>query len=492
MSEIPVAQGKALLEPDQQERSTGHYVFVLIVVLLMAETTVYGATLFVSALTYMTPPLTPAELPWVVSITLLIAAALQPLMGKLADVFGRKRLMMLVAIVFIIGSLIGALTTSAPLLLLARALQASAVAMPGIMYSFFREYLPKRMVPVAVGMNSTNIGLAALIGPFIAGGLLAEFHDYHTMFWFCAIYMAVFAPIAYFVIPETKRSREGRKIDALGSALFTFGALIFLVGVSDGGSMGWSKPLTFIPLVVGAVLLVAFVFAELNVREPMISMRVLAAPAMRSTLLVSVFAGAAQGAWLYLVPQMLETPSSPRIDYGFGLSALQVAVVTASLGLMAMVSGPVGGQLTKRYSPRSIMLVACVVDTVMPLLLGFFHTGIWEFVVFGFVMGIANGCYYAAGPNLVIEAVPEELTGVSTGLQSFTSAFSTSVMPVVLGVVLAANVLSAGAHGTVLYASKGYTYSFIILSVLALIALVQCLRMKHGRKPATGGAVSAH
>jgi MFS family permease len=475
------------------ERSTGHYVFILVVVLLMAETTTYGANLFYSALAYMSPPFTQAQLPWIVSITLLVAAAIQPLMGKLADVFGRKRILLVVAALFIIGSLIGALATSFPLMMVARALQASAVALPGVVYSFFREYLPRRMVPIAVGMTATNIGIAGIVGPFISGGLLAAFGDYRTIFWFCAIYMAIFAPIVYFVIPDTARATGRRKVDGFGSGLFTFGALLLLVGISNGSSLGWGSIATVLPLAAGVLLLGGFVLAELKVDEPMIDLRLLAAPALRNTMLVSLFAGATTGAWWYIIPQILQTPPDPRIDFGFGLTALQTALVTLSFGLLSAVFGPLGGYLCRRYSPRLVMLICCVLATLTVVLAAFFHTEIWQFVVYGFLMGIAGGSYFAAGPNLVIEAVPEGLTGVSTGIQAFTSAFSASVMPVVLGAVLAATAFpAASAEGHLVYSSGGYTYAFLILGALGLVALVITVLMRHGRRPATGGAVVTH
>lgn len=474
------------------KRSTGYYVLLIIVVLLMAETTVHGAILLYSALPYMYPAFTAAQLPWIITVTLLVAAAVQPLTGKLADVFGRKRLLMVVAALYIIGSVVGALTSSFALMMVARVLQAAAVALPGVIYSFFRDYLPKRMVPISVGLFSTNIGISAIVAPFIAGGLLSGFGNYRAIFWFCAIYMGVIAPIVYFVIPEVKRKRTGprQRVDLLGSAMFTIGAGLILFGISDASRAGWASTAVLVPLVLGVALLVAFVFAEYRVRQPMIDMKLLGGHALRTTLLVSLFAGVMSSAWGYVIPQILETHPHSGIDYGFGLTATQVGVVTLSNGILSMACGPLGGYLTRRTSPRLVMLLCCSIGVLGAVLMAFWHSQLWHFVLFGLIMGVSTGFYYASGPNLVIEAVPSRQTGVSTGLQAFTSAFAGSAMPVVIAAVLAANVLQSGAEPV--YASHGYTYVFLILAAAGLVAFVLTWFMRHGRKPATGGAVSAH
>ncbi|HVV12644.1 MFS transporter [Amycolatopsis sp.] len=474
-------------------RSTGYYVLLIVVVLLMAETTVHGAILLYSALPYMYPAFTSAQLPWIITVTLLVAGAMQPLIGKLADVFGRKRLLLTVAVLYIAGSVLGAVAGNFQLMLVARILQAAAVALPGVIYSFFRDYLPRRMVPISVGLVSTNIGVSAIVAPFIAGGLLSGFGTYRAIFWFCAIYMAVVAPIVYFVIPEIRQARKSgprQRVDFLGSAMFTVGAGLILFGISDASTAGWTSTTVLLSLVLGVALLVAFGFAEYRIKQPMIDMRLLGGHALRTTLLVSLFAGVMSTAWGYVVPQLLETHAHPGIDYGFGLSATEVGVVTLANGILSMACGPLGGYLTKRTSPRFVMLLCCLSGIVAAVLTALWHSELWHFVVFGLIMGISSGFYYASGPNLVIEAVPSRVTGVSTGMQAFTSAFGGSAMPVVIAAVLAANVLEGGKEPV--YASHGYTAVFLILAAAGVVALVMTSFMRHGRQPATGGAVSAH
>ncbi|MCP9948237.1 MFS transporter [Actinomadura madurae] len=469
-------------------RSTAHYVFILVIVLLMAETTTYGATAFVTVLPHMIPPFTPAQLPWVFSVTLLVAAAIQPLMGKLADVFGRKRILMVVAVVFIVGSLVGALTTSFALIMVARVLQASAVALPGVIYSFFREYMPPRMVPVAVGMGSTATGVAILASPLLAGALLSV-GDYHGIFWFCAAYMLVFGSLVAIFVPSTRPTGERsslRQVDLKGSLLLTLGALSLLIGITQGGSKGWGTTVALLPIVIAVVLLVGFLITESRVREPMIPLQLLRTSGL-SRAMVLAFLGQVPLLWTYMVSQMLQTKSTPGADYAFGLSASKVGVVIVGWGLMSMVFGPLSGYLTRRISPRRVMIMCLGVSSTTSLLTALFHDKLWYFVVFAIIGGIAGGSYYGGLNNLIIESVPGNMTGVATGFGAFCSAFTSSAIPVIMGAILSSHVLSHSGHKPV-YTDAGYTIVFLLFAACALVGLVIAIRMRYGRALATGGA----
>jgi MFS family permease len=472
-------------------RSTAHYVFVLVVVLLMAETTTYGATAFVTVLPHMIPPFTPTQLPWVFSVTLLAAAAMQPLMGKLADVFGRKRVLMVVAVLFIAGSLLGALTSSFPLTMVARVLQATAVALPGVIYGFFREYMPPRMVSIAVGMGSTATGVAVLASPLLAGWLLS-LGDYHTVFWFCAVYMLVFGSLAAVFVPSSlpRAGRsESRQVDLKGSLLLTLGVLSLLIGITQGGSKGWGTTESVLPLVLAVVLLVAFFFTEARVREPMIPLRLLRGTGLSAALILG-FLGQVPLLWSFMVAQMLETPSTRGASYAFGLSTTKVGVVILGWGLLSITFGPLSGYLTRRISPRKVMIMCLTVSVAISLLTAFFHDHLWYYVVFAIIGGIANGSYYGGLNNLIVESVPGHMTGVATGFGAACSAFTSSAVPVVATAILASHVLTHLGRVPV-YTDDGYTIVFLLFAACALAGLVIALRMRHGRELATGG-VGAH
>jgi MFS family permease len=472
-----------------QERSITHYVVVLVIALLMADTGAYAATLFAPLLPHMAQFYTPTELPWVVTITLLVQTALLPLMGKLSDVFGRRRLLLAIAVIFVIGSAIGALTTSFAWLMVARILQGPAPAMSGVIYAFFREYFPRRMVPIAVGSFSTTAGVSIIFGTLISGGLLAAFGTYHAVFWFLGIYMIVVGSLFYYVVPDRAPetvAHRWQRVDVRGAGLLTIGTFLMLLGVSQGSDSGWTSTGSIVPLCIGFLLLIGFVVAEYRTREPMIDMRLITGSALRMVLPIGFFASVAGFTWFYAIPQMLETPAAVGAGYGFGLSVTMVGVVTLPFGVLGIISGPFGGWLSRRNSPRLVILLCCMSGALGFLLLAAGHSQLWEYVVVAGFAGISNGFLFAAAVNLVIDAVPDRQTGVNAGLMVATASFASSIMPVIVTAILSANVLLASRSGVV-YTSAGWSYVFLLTVGLSLVALILAFFMRHGRTAATGG-----
>lgn len=477
MTGLPTSGARESAAGPEQERPTAHYVLILVVVLLLAESTVFSVVGFFNTLPFMSPPFEVRQLPWVLTSTLLVGAALQPLSGKLSDLFGRRRVLLVCAGTFLIGSLLAALTTSFPLLMAARVLQASAVALPGVNYAFVRDFLPRRMIPVAIGMLSTGIGVSNLTAPLISGYLLARF-DYHAVFWFCFVYMALLAPVVYLVVPANERRRREGRVDYAGSALLTVGLGTLLLALTQGAEFGWTSPRLVVPAVLAVAVLVVFVVVELRTGAPMLDLRSLSGPALRHTMLIGWFGGVALTGWIILVPRLLAAPAGA----GFGLSASEIALITLPTGVFGILFGPLGGYWARRNSPRTVAVASSVLVTVAAGLMAFTHDRLWQFIVFGALLGAGQGLCYAACPNLMIDAVPARETGVNGGVLAAVTAIAAAVMPVVFSVVL-------DQHGAGARVDAGrYSAAFLLLTVSGVVALVLALRMRHGRAPSRGGA----
>ncbi|MFG3022428.1 MFS transporter [Streptomyces sp. NPDC048254] len=468
------------------ERSTAHYVLVVVTIFLLLQLVTFTAIMFTNALHYMSPPFGPAELPWVVTVTFLVGSALMPLAGKLADAYGFRKLYMTVIALFLIGSLLGAVTSSYAALITARVLQAPVMALTGVHFAFLRSHLPARMVPVAVGVSTSGTGLALLIGPTVSGALLGAF-GYRSVFWLCLIYMAVLAPLLWSILPAAEQ-RVRRSVDVPGSLLLTLSLGLLLLGVSQGGSAGWSSYRAWLPLAVTALAAAAFVAVESRVREPAIDLNMLVGPRLRTSLLVGFFGSVPFAASGYLIPQMVESTRLPGTHYGLGFSAFQAGLTVMSTGVGALVCAPLGGFLCQHRSPRLVVLLSGATGIAASLFLALAHGHLWEYVIAGLLFGVSMGFYFPGTINLVIEAVPAELTGVAGGLQSVNSAFTSGAAPVVATLVLGLNVLgSTTPEGRTVYADAGYRYLGLGMAAAAAVAFVGSLRMRHGREPAAGG-----
>ncbi|WP_329409145.1 MFS transporter [Nocardia vinacea] len=465
-----------------------HYLGLMAGMVLLVELNAAVLQMAVPALRSMAPHFPVAGLPWVLTVVTLVGAMLQPLGGKLADRIGLRPMILTVAIVFALGSLICAVTSAFAVLLIGRALQAVVLVMPAVAYRVYRDSLPARHVPIALGTLGTGIGVAGLIGPITAGALIDNF-GYRALFWFFLVYVVLVTPMVYFNLPKSVE-RTVHRIDIAGGLLLSLGVGGLLLGVSEGHGWGWSSPRTVGSIVLGLILLGLFPLYERRQQHPLLDLSLLRRPGVSMTLLVACFGVIPGVVFGYAVPQMLQTPTTPGLGYAFGLTALAVGLAQIPYGLCAMILGPVGGALSRKIPVRTVMVAGLACQGLGLFLLALFHTSLPVIIVWMAITGAGAGLFWAALPNLVVEAVPAVHTGISGGIQLAVQATAASMVGALIGTILANNVIGV-THGEPLFTNSAFVTIYLVGVASSALGIVVTLMMRHGRRPATGGVASA-
>ncbi|MFG1784080.1 MFS transporter [Rhodococcus oryzae] len=476
-------------DPPLSRRQRWRYGAALALIVLLSELAPMEITLVYPAIPHMTQDFRTLHLGWVLTMVSLVAVISLPLVGKLADTYGKKRVMLILAVLFSIGSLICATADSFPVLLAGRALQGTAGGMIAVSYALVRDTFPRRWVPVALGTVAAGIGVSSLASPFVAGWFIDN-HGWQSLFWFMLGYAVLLIPVVAMLVPETSL-RLHQRLDLLGVALLGSGVGLALVGISQGPKWGWVSSGTLGTLIGAAGLLIAFVAWELRVSAPAIDLRLLASGSLRSTLVAYLFIGFMIAGYGLLMPQMLQTPAQVGITYGVGLTATALALWTFPTGLLTMVCGPLGGAVARRKGARltligavCAMITGLVAAAVLPE-----HR--WQIMVISAVFGIGMGLYYASGPNLVMDAVPAEQSAVGAAMLGVVGQLGNAIAVTVLSVVMAQNVASQNPKtGRITYTDAAFQHSFILAALVGLAGLAVAIKMRHGRSPATGGATT--
>ncbi|QEU96009.1 MFS transporter [Streptomyces kanamyceticus] len=475
--------------PLSDERSPASYALLLAPLVLLTEVTALELTLIYPVLPLLSDAFDTASIGWTLTVVSLTGVVAQPLLGRVADVVGKKRMILYAAGAFAAGSLICALAPSYPVFLAGRAVQGTCLAMAPAAYGLIRDIFPARVVPVALGAVTTGIGLSAIVGP-LTGGALGQAFGYRAVFWFALAYVAVLTPWFARALPESpvRRPREERRrIDVPGGLLLGTGAGGLLLLVGQGAAWGWASAATFAALGCSLLLLLGFVRRELRAPEPLIDLRLLAGPALRWTLLATFSGAFAIGGTAFAMPMLVQTPAS--LGYGFGMSVLGAAVFLVPQGLIGAACGPLGGLLARRRGPRYTLMAALAGLTATTLTLALLHTALWQLLLAAFFMGAGFGCFFVGASNLVVEAVPADRTAVGAGLMGVANNLGQATGVTVLGAVLAQYVVDDSDEDRILYAETGYALALGIASAVAFTGLLVATAMRHGREPATGGVL---
>ncbi|MFX1787323.1 MFS transporter [Prescottella sp. R16] len=465
----------------------GRIVAVLALIILLSEIATFEILMVLPALPHIAPEFQTLSIAWVVSIVTLAGATVMPLVGKASDKWGKKRVIIVLALVFVLGSVICAAATSFAVLLVGRALQGSLMGIVSISYGLVRDIIPRDVVPLALGAVVTGVGMSAIASPFVAGWLI-DSTGYQGIFWFMAAYVAVLLPLYALVVPESP-IRLDRPVDYLGTILLGPGIGMLLLGVSKGAQWGWTSPWTLICLLGGIAMLAAFIAWQRITPNPLIDLKVLLGPKFGPTVLAVACISYMMNAHALIIPTMLQTPSGlPGVSYGSGLSATQLAIWTFPVGLVSMIMGPVGGVLCKRIGGRYVLMTAGVLFLVVMFLGSRLFTIQWQVAIMSATAGLAVGLVHSSNANLVQDALPASQGGVGNTIGGMGALLAGGIATTLTGVVMSNHVLAVDpVTHAVLYADVAITRSYLYAAVVGIVGLIVVLVMRHGREPAQGG-----
>ncbi|UGT41763.1 MFS transporter [Nocardia yamanashiensis] len=286
---------------------------VLAVIVLFTEVAPMQYVMVSAALRQIAPtfPGHGANINWAIIIFGVIGAAASPLIGKLSDIVGKKRMFLVCGVLFMIGCAICAVTSNWMLFLVGRGLQATAIATAVISYGLIRDLMPRHLVPVGLGIASTGLGVSALAGPLI-GGWIVEHYSWRAIFWFLFVFTVVMIPLVIAIVPESKL-RVPQKLDFIGAAVLGAGLVLTLVYLDNGQAWGWTKPSSLAYLIGGLALLALFPVIELRVKQPIMDMKLLFTPRVSVVLFIALLASFTIGYQSYAVGYMTQSPPASEV-----------------------------------------------------------------------------------------------------------------------------------------------------------------------------------
>ncbi|MCM3780839.1 MFS transporter [Microbacterium hydrocarbonoxydans] len=406
---------------------------------------------------------------WVVTITLLVAAVATPISGRLGDMYGKRRVVIVLLGLLIVGSLIAALSGSIVGVIIGRALQGAVTGVVPLGIAIMRDVLPPERLGTAVALMSATMGVGGAIGMPVAA-LLAENADWHWLFWLAAGLGAVGLVLVLLAIPEDVLRFPGR-LDVLGAIGLAIGLTGILLFVSRGAEWGWTAPLTLASIIGGVAVLLTWGWYQLRTDDPLLDLRVAARPAVLFTNIAAIGMGFALFASNVTFPQLLEMPVAT--GSGFGLDMVSAALVVMPAGLVMMVISPLSGWLERTVGPRPLFTVGAVAIVLAYVFVLLWSSEVWHILVANLLIGVGIGFTFAAMPMIIMRSVPANETGASNGLNALFRSVGTSSASAVMGGVLAA--MSVDVGGVAVPARDAFAVCFWLAIAAGIVAVVLSL-----------------
>lgn len=378
---------------------------------------------------------------WLVTATLLASAVAVPVVARSADMYGKRKMMLVCLAILIVGSIIAAAGGSFLWLIVGRALQGFAAALVPVGISIMRDELPPEKMGSAVALMSATLGIGGALGLPLAG-IMYQALGWESIFWMSAGIGALLLVTVLVVVPESKVRTSGR-FDVVGALVLSAALAALLLAISKGGAWGWTSKPVLLLFLAAAILLALWVPYELKVSQPMVDLRTASRRPVLMTNVASLLIGFAMFANMLLTTQQLQLPTAT--GYGFQLDVVTAGLCMVPAGLAMVVFAPLSSGIVRRFGGKSAMIAGAVVMIVGYVGRVFFSDSIPQVIIGSTVISVGTAIAFAAMPTLIMGAVPITETASANGLNTLVRSIGTSTASAAVAVILTSVTMTLGS-----------------------------------------------
>ncbi len=399
-----------------------------------------------------------AEVSLVISLYTVFGTAVNPVIGKLGDIVGKKRILIYVLIIYCVMVAATSFASNFTVLLVSRTVQGIGLGIFPLAFSLVREEFPREMVPRAQGILSAMFGAGAAAG-LPLGAWIANSYGWQANYHIALPFIAVLTILIFYTVRESSVTNPNAKLDYVGAVWLgvTMGAIVF--GLSEGSTWGWTSSAVLGLTFGGAILLIPLVFYERRVLEPILNLKLLAI----RNVMVSNVVGVASGAALFIAFQavtfQLELP--PPAGHNFDILTTGLYLLPLALAIL-VVAIPVG-RLIPKYGVKPFLFIGCVLGGFAFYLMSTASTAI---LIAGYLALVAGGLgiLLVASQNLLVLSVKKREMGLTTSLNTVFRNIGSSLGAPIAGSLMTTFALTyvIGGQTVSLPTATAFHYSYYI------------------------------
>ncbi|MCI3272266.1 MFS transporter [Streptomyces cylindrosporus] len=403
------------------------------------------------------------QIAWFTLSTALVGTFATPFVMKAAAMYGKKRVMVVIAVFGLAGDLLAALATNYETLLIGRSVAGIYGPAAPLAYSMARDVFPRRLVGPASGFLGGSVGLVGLGGPFLSGWVIDN-HGFRGALWFMVISTVVCLALVLAFVPESPVRQERTRMDWLGGLLLGGGLTAIVYGIGEGTAWGWTSAKLLSYLGLGLLALIVFLVVESRVAHPLLPLSILARRPVWTVLLATAVASGAILASGLLTQLLALMPKIPHVSGGLGWSATKNALVLAPMSLTTILMATAAGALARKIDTRVLLGLGSVLTAVGFGLGSQIHETAAQFAIWGLIVGPGVGLVMAITPIMIIGTVAPEEQALANGTQFLIQGVAQGVFVQLLFVVMARN--GTVVQGTQFYLDSGFTNGLWLISGL--------------------------
>ncbi|MEM4047099.1 MAG: MFS transporter [Metallosphaera sp.] len=361
---------------------------------------------------------------WITSAFIIVGAVVSPIFGKLADMFGRKKIYLISLAGYLVAVGIAGFSPTIYTLIGARAVQGIGYGIFPVGLAIITDVLSPEDVATAQGLLSGSVGIGTALGLIVGSYIDQNFG------WQYAFHTAFVLSLIFFIVVLLKLNdtgvRAARSVDYVGTSLLTISTLLVLIYITEGPSMGWLNFENLSFLVLGLLLMAGFIFVELKVKDPLVDMKLMKIRNVMVANLVGVVSSIALMIMYFGIIYYAQLPP----PFGLGLDILSAGLTLAPATVVMLVVGPIVGKLTGDAGPKPLLLFGSLLSIFGFSLLIFNRGSPQDLVLDVIVAGTGMISIIIPLINMIAVSLPETSRGIGLGVNTLLRNLGASIGPV--------------------------------------------------------------
>ncbi|WP_193597064.1 MFS transporter [Microbacterium sp. YJN-G] len=412
---------------------------------------------------------TAGDATWLVTVTLLVATIGTPVMARLADMHGRRRLLIIAMVLLVVGSVLAAVTDSFTLILIGRGLQGFASSALPIGIGLLSGLVDTARTRLGVALMSGTLALGSGFGLTVAGPLVTLW-GLPSIFWISAVTGGALIVLLVLFVDEAAVRDPGR-FDIVGTLLLAVGLSLILLVLSRIAS--WGLTLLSVGAVLTGILALGLWWPwERRHPSPVIDVSVSLRSPVAQINIASFFA--TLGMYANHLVTMQEALAPHSTGYGLDLPLAAAGLILVPSSLAGLVLSPPAARLISRHGPRRTLMLGTAIMAAAYAYRSLQHADLTQLLIGTTLVGIGTAFAFAAMPSLIIDAVGPRHVSAANGVNSLARSLSGAVASAAFALAL---VLLPAASDAIYLSETGLLACLITAGVSAAVAALLALRL---------------
>ena len=436
--------------------------------------------------------------PWILTTYLIVGAVMTPVTSSLAEIYGKRKILLVVMGVYAVGVALGGLTTDFYSFIIARGMQGVGMSMFPIAFSVIREQFPKSRLAIGQGVITSMFACGSILGLLI-GATIAEYSGWRTTF-LSILPVAILLPIVVWkfarigevhsdwmtttttISPQQQSGSSDKKksLDLFGAATLAATITLFLLSLTfietrATGSNSTQSISQLAILSAGCIAaFVGFLVAERRAIHPLIDLKLLQNKILLFTNIMMIILGFSMFMVFQTIPILAESPPPA----GFGYSITATAAIQLPFSIILLIFGPTSGYIVSKLGSIRPAIMGYTINAFGFFMLATYHSEPWMVSVALAIISTGLSLGSVGLMNIVLLATPYKNMVTSIGMTSLLRIIGSSVGPAVAGVLMQVGQINVQGHAGSFPAPESYTLIFLMAATMSILSVIMTLKIR--------------